>query len=78
MSEMTKKMLSEKTTPSHLLRPLKNGTICTFFNGLIEPFAHLSQFTSGKEFNKSVAAALDIYGHHFTKGKEFIYSIDSF
>ncbi|WP_088104309.1 hypothetical protein [Halalkalibacter urbisdiaboli] len=38
-------------------------------SGKIEQFAHLSQFTSVKDFNQSMKRALELHGHHFTKGE---------
>ncbi|WP_227937635.1 hypothetical protein [Alkalihalobacillus deserti] len=42
-------------------------------SGRIEQFTHLSEFKSVKEFNESMAAALDIHGHHFTKGERIAF-----
>ncbi|TWI59916.1 hypothetical protein [Halalkalibacter nanhaiisediminis] len=42
-------------------------------SGHIEQFAHLSNFSSVKEFNQSIAIALDLHGYRFTKGERMAF-----
>ena len=42
-------------------------------SGRIEQYAHLSPFTSVKQFNKSINRAIQLHGHKFTKGEKIAF-----
>lgn len=44
-------------------------------SGRIEQYRSYSQFSTLEEFNKSNKMALDIHGHHFTKGERIAFEV---